>query len=109
MDAVRIRHSAGRWIGPCRYVPPTDPADTEREKRLLEEFKDSVTFEEWKELIMVVIKQAREDDGEARNRAREWLAKYLIGDPQLLTELYKKDNDLEIVVRLNEEGPDDGG
>ena len=102
--AVRTRDSMGRWIGPCRYVPPTDPADIEREKLLLEEFKDSVTFEEWKELIMVTIKEAREGDGEERNRARKWLAKYFVGEPtQVHQLLYKEDNELEIVVKLDED------
>ena len=104
---MKTRTSEGRWIGPCYSGPPsTDPVVIEREKRALEEFKVSITPEIWKEMVMMVIKEAREGEGRPQESAKVWLAKYLIGEPSLLTELLEKgDNDFEIVVKL--EGEDE--
>ena len=105
MSERKMRTSEGRWIGPCYSGPPsTAPVVIEREKRALEEFKASITPEIYREMVMMAIKEAREGEGRPQENAKAWLAKYLVGDPKQITDLlYKKDNDFEIVFKLDED------
>ena len=71
----------GRWIkggpaGPGRKPRPV-------EERYLDLFKSTVSEADWKEIILVTVKQAKKGDAVAR----KFIADYLIGQPVQRHEL----------------------
>ena len=81
------------------------PRQTETE--YLEVTMREVTPEAWAEVIQQAILDARDTEAShhVRARAREWLAKYWIGEPsQLHHMLYKEERDIRITVTFGDNG-----
>ena len=107
MGAVRSRDSMGRWLkGQTGNKNGRLPRQTETE--YLEVTMREVTPDKWADVIQLALKDALDPENTAtvRARAREWLAKYLIGEPSQLHQLlYKEERKFEIVVRFGDEEP----
>ena len=65
------RFTIGHAGGPGR--PPI-----ERERRYVETLTSTVSDDDWERICIRAIQDAKAGD----HRAREWLSKYLLGDPQ---------------------------
>ena len=105
--AIRTRDSFGRWK---KGISGNDrgrlPRQTETE--YLEVTMGEVTTEKWAEVIRLALEDAMNTEltAHVRARAREWLAKYLIGEPsQLHQMLYKEERKFEIIVRFGDDEP----
>jgi hypothetical protein len=58
------------------------------EREYLRALNEAVSLEDWQEVVRAAVTQAKEGDG----KAREWLARYLVGsDPPRLPELFVDD------------------
>jgi hypothetical protein len=103
---VRTRDSMGRWLkGQSANTKGRLPRQTET--KYLEATMGSCSVEEWAEIILIAVEDARDTDAtpHVRARAREWLAKYLIGEPSQLHQLlYKEERKFEIVVTFGDNG-----
>ena len=102
---VRTRDSMGRWLkGQTGNKDGRLPRQTET--KYLDIIMRECTGEEWAEVIKLALRDAKDEEESAhvRARAREWLAKYLIGEPSQLHQLlYKEERTFEIVVRFGDE------
>lgn len=85
-----------------KFLPgnPGGPGRPRRaiEERYLRKISSSVTMNEWKEIILMAVEQAKGGDA----TARRWLSEYLIGRPLPLPETAKEPKDVKIVVRWEE-------
>jgi len=103
--ALRTRDSMGRWLkGQTGNKDGRLTRQTETE--YLEVTMREVTSEKWAEVIKLALEDALDQDltAHVRARAREWLAKYLIGEPsQLHQMLYKEERTFKIIVEFGEE------
>jgi len=64
-----------------------------------------VSPEKWGEIVQKALEDAMADNAHVRARAREWLAKYLIGEPSQLHQLlYREERDIRIVVTFGDNG-----
>ena len=94
----------GRWLkGQTGNKDGRLPRQTETE--YLEITMREVTPEKWAEVIALALNDALDQDltAHVRARAREWLAKYLIGEPsQLHQMLYKEERTFEIRVTFGD-------
>jgi len=103
--ALRTRDSMGRWLkGQTGNKSGRLPRQTET--KYLEATMETVSVEDWADVIALALDDALNKDNSAhvRARAREWLAKYLIGEPsQLHQMLYKEERKFEIIVRFGDE------
>lgn len=70
------RDSNGRFVKGEYKGGPGRPRK-EREERFYEVAVTSVTFQDWKEIILAAVKQAKRGD----SQARKFLADYLMGTP----------------------------
>jgi hypothetical protein len=90
----------GRWLkGQTGNKDGRLPRQTETE--YLEVTMREVTPEKWAEVIALALEDAMDPEKTAtvRARAREWLGKYLIGEPsQIHQMLYKEERKFEIHV-----------
>jgi len=103
--ALRTRDSMGRWLkGQTGNKDGRLPRQTET--KYLEITMAECTEEKWAEVIKLAINDALSETESAhvRARAREWLAKYLIGEPSQLHQLlYKEERTFEIHVIFGDE------
>jgi GNAT superfamily N-acetyltransferase len=77
----RGRFAVGNPGGPGRPRRPI-------EREYLRALNEAVSLEDWQGVVRAAVAQAKEGDG----KAREWLARYLIGDdPPSLIDLYVDD------------------
>jgi hypothetical protein len=77
----RGRFTAGNPGGPGRPPRPV-------EREYLRALNEAVSLEDWQAVVRAAVTQAKEGDG----KAREWLARYLLGtDPPPLPELFVDD------------------
>ena len=77
------RDEKGRFL-PGSVPNPNGRAPKEREERYYEITMSSVTYEEWRAIVLKAKDQAKRGDA----AARKWLADYLIGPP-----VQKNEND----------------
>ena len=106
--AVRTRDSMGRWLKGSTSPNPGGRLPRQTETKYLEATMATVPVEDWVEVIEMALQDAKDPESTAtvRARAREWLAKYLIGEPSQLHQLlYKEERKFEIVVRFGDEEP----
>jgi hypothetical protein len=98
--AVRTRDSMGRWLkGSTGNKDGRLPRQTET--KYLEITMRECTEEKWADVIKLAVADAlnEKETAHVRARAREWLAKYLIGEPSQLHQLlYKEERKFEIHV-----------
>jgi hypothetical protein len=74
---------------------PTGRAPKEREQRYYDILMTSVTFDDWREIVLKAKDQAKRGD----QAARKWLADYLVGPPVERKEITGADgNALKIMV-----------
>ena len=103
--AIRTRDSMGRWLK-GQSPNPQGRLPRQTETKYLEATMETVPVEKWADVIKLALEDALSMDNSAhvRARAREWLAKYLIGEPsQLHQMLYKEERKFEIIVRFGDD------
>lgn len=104
-DVIRTRNSMGQFL-PGMSPNPAGRLPRQTETKYLEATMATVPVDEWVEVVKMALKDAKDPEKTAtvRARAREWLAKYLIGEPSQLHQLlYKEERKFEIVVRFGDE------
>ena len=74
---MAIRNEKGQFVKGTVPNPKGRPPK-EREHRYYEILMTSVTFEDWKDIVLKARDQARRGD----QAARKWLADYLVGSPE---------------------------
>jgi hypothetical protein len=107
MSSIPTRDSFGRFLK-GQSPNPGGRLPRQTEAKYLDVTMDTVTLEDWAEVIKLALSDALNTEVSAptRARAREWLAKYLIGEPsQLHALLYKEERTFEIIVRFGDEEP----
>lgn len=96
----------GRWqTGVSGNPQGRLPRQTET--KYLEVTMAECTPEEWAGIIQIAVNDAQDLDAtpHVRARAREWLAKYVIGEPSQLHQLlYKEERKFEIRVIFGDNG-----
>ena len=105
-EMVRTRDAYGRWQKGVSGNP-SGRLTRQTEAKYLDIIMEECTGEEWSEVIQIAIKDAKDTENSAhvRARAREWLAKYLIGEPSQLHQLlYKEERKFEIHVIFGDNG-----
>ena len=103
--AIRTRDSLGRWL-PGQSPNPRGRLPRQTETKYLEVTMETVTAEKWAEVIAIALEDALDKDNSAhvRARAREWIGKFVIGEPsQVHQMLYKEERKFEIIVRFGDE------
>lgn len=77
------------------------------ETQYLETTMEQCSIAQWAEIVARAVQDALSDnDANVRARAREWLGKYVIGEPSQLHQiLYREEKDFQIVVTFGEEAP----
>ena len=103
---VRTRDSMGRWLKGSTSPNPQGRLPRQTEAKYLDIIMQECTGDEWAEVIQIAVKDAKDEKETAhvRARAREWLAKYLIGEPSQLHQLlYKEERTFKIIVEFGEE------
>ena len=107
------RNSFGQFL-PGSSANPQGRLPRQTEAKYLDVTMAEVTTEQWAEVVRAALMDALgqneelapRDKAYVAARAREWLAKYLIGEPSQLQQLlYREERSFEIVVRF---GDDDG-
>jgi len=104
---LRTRDAYGRWL-PGKSGNPDGRLPRQTEAEYLDVVMAEVSVEKWGEVIKIALEDAldRDKTDHVRARAREWLAKYLIGEPsQLHQMLYKEERKFEIIVRFGDDEP----
>ena len=84
------RNSKGQFIKGTSGNPKGRPRK-EREQKYYEITTGTVTFDDWKQIVAKAAEQARRGD----KSAREWLSKYLVGEPE---QYINMDGQTRIVV-----------
>ena len=104
MGEIRTRNAFGQFLpGVSGNEKGRLPRQTET--KYLEIIMEECTGEQWAEVIRLALQDAldMENSAHIRARAREWLAKYLIGEPSQLHQLlYKEERKFEIVVTFGD-------
>ena len=103
--AIRTRDSMGRWLKGTS-PNPAGRLPRQTETKYLEVTMEECTTDEWAHIIQIAVADAKDTEAtpHVRARAREWLAKYVIGEPSQLHQLlYKEERRFEIVVRFGDE------
>ncbi len=77
---VVTRDSKGRWLKGKPPGPGRSPM--KKEERYYRLTIESVTDEDWVEIVLTAVNQAKRGQW----RAREWLANYIIGRPAQIVE-----------------------
>lgn len=101
-DVVRTRNSSGQFLpGFSGNLQGRLPRQTEA--KYLDATMKTVSVESWAEICQKALEDALDVDPQVRARAREWLAKYLIGEPSQLHQLlYREERDIRIVVTFGD-------
>ncbi|MEL7626970.1 MAG: DUF5681 domain-containing protein [Anaerolineaceae bacterium] len=81
---------------------PTGRAPRVREERFYQITLSTVTFDDWKEIVTKAVAQAKSGD----DKARKFLADYLIGPPTQKTDISVTDK--RIVVTIEEPEEEEG-
>lgn len=106
MPNLSRRDTSGRWMAGISGNPEGRlPRQTET--KYLEVTMRECTPDEWAEIIHLAVEDAKDMEASphVRARAREWLAKYVIGEPSQLHQLlYKEERTFEIIVRFGDNG-----
>ncbi len=84
--------TTGKFVKGNKASPGRPPK--EREARYYDVLMSTVTFEDWKEIVLKAKDQAKRGDAVAR----KWLADYLVGAPIQRNEISGKDGD---VIRVS--------
>ena len=108
MSDLRTRDSMGRWL-PGQSANPQGRLPRQTETKYLEVTMDECTPEDWAEVIRIALSDAKDTEvtPHVRARAREWLSKYLIGEPSQLHQiLYREEREFKIVVSFGDNGHD---
>ena len=102
-DIVRQRNSSGQFLpGFSGNLQGRLPRQTEA--KYLDATMRTVSVESWAEICQQALQDATDKDPQVRARAREWLAKYLIGEPSQLHQLlYREERDIRIVVTFGDQ------
>ena len=104
MGEIRTRNAFGQFLpGVSGNEKGRLPRQTET--KYLEIIMEECSGEKWAEVIRLALQDAMDMENSAhiRARAREWLAKYLIGEPSQLHQLlYKEERKFEIVVTFGD-------
>lgn len=86
-----------------KFLPgnPGGPGRPKRstEEKYLRKLTSTVTLQEWREIILTAIAQAKEGDASARR----WLSEYLIGKPTPIPETAKEPEDINIIVTYEDD------
>lgn len=81
-----------------KFLPgnPGGPGRPKRstEEKYLKKLTSTVTIQEWKEVILTAVEQAKGGDAQARR----WLSEYLMGRPQPIPEQARQEEDTKIVI-----------
>lgn len=74
------------------------------EAKYLETLMGAVSQEDWALIVGQAVSDAKDPDPYVRYRAREWLGKYLIGEPaQVHRLLYQEERDIRITVTFGDQ------
>lgn len=74
------------------------------EAKYLETLMEAVSQEDWALIVGQAVLDAKDPDAYIRYRAREWLGKYLIGEPaQVHRLLYQEERDIRIHVTFGDQ------
>lgn len=102
-DVVRTRNRSGQFL-PGFSGNPQGRLPRQTEARYLDATMKTVSVENWAEICQKALEDALHVDPQVRARAREWLAKYLIGEPSQLHQLlYREERDIRIVVTFGDQ------
>lgn len=107
MGEIRTRDSMGRWLKGATSPNPKGRLPRQTETKYLEVTMEECTTDEWSEIIQIAVADAKDLDAtpHVRARAREWLAKYVIGEPSQLHQiLYKEEREFKITVSFGDNG-----
>ena len=97
-DMIRTRDKGGRWL-PGFSGRPEGRLPRQTETQYLEVTMGAVSVDKWAEIVERAVEDALCDKDHTRARAREWLAKHLIGDPATIQQfLYKEERSFTINV-----------
>lgn len=102
-SVIRTRNSSGQFLpGFSGNLHGRLPRQTEA--KYLDVTMKTVSVEDWAEICQKALEDALDiEDPQVRARAREWLAKYLIGEPSQLHQLlYREERDIRIVVTFGD-------
>lgn len=65
----------------------------------------TVSPSKWEEVMKVALEDCMHDNPHVRARAREWVGKYVLGDPSAIQNfLYKDERKFEIIVTFGDNG-----
>lgn len=102
--AIRTRDSMGRWL-PGQTGNKEGRLSRQTETKYLEVTMATVTVEKWAEVVALALEDAldTENTPHVRARAREWIAKYVIGEPSQMHQLlYKEEREFKITVTFGD-------
>ena len=85
------RDSKGRWLKGKPPGPGRSPM--KKEERYYRLTIESVTDEDWVEIVIKAVKQAKQGQW----RAREWLANYIIGRPVQVIDANVNNKTIEVI------------
>ena len=106
MGSVVPRGRDGRFVKGFSGNPDGRlPRNTET--KYLEVTMEKCTTAQWAEIVARAVEDAlSEKDANTRARAREWLAKYVIGEPSQLHQiLYREEKEFQIIVKFGDDEP----
>lgn len=74
------------------------------EAKYLETLMGAVSQEDWALIVGQAVLDAKDPDAYIRYRAREWLGKYLIGEPaQVHRLLYQEERDIHVHITFGDQ------
>lgn len=94
-----VRDAKGRFVKGHEPITPGRPKKS-REERYLDILVSTVTEEDWEEIILRAVVDAKRGDA----TARKWLADYMIGPPVEKKEITGKDGG---TIKVTLKGLDD--
>lgn len=99
-DPVTGRFLPGQTGNPAGRLP------RQTESEYLEITMQQCTTKRWAEVVAQAVADALDESPHVRARAREWLAKYVIGEPNQLHQLlYREEKSFEIIVKFSSDNP----
>lgn len=104
MSSPPVRDQFGRWKSgftgnPLGRLPKAV------EMEYLDVTWRTVSPEKWGEVMAMALDDCTHDNPHVRARAREWVGKYVLGDPSAVQQLlYRDERKFEIVVTFGDNG-----